>query len=263
MINSRSLTDYSSSVSSASGDSELNQRLGLYQLFLKLYEHHRGLLNEILDLENVDNRSRSRSSLYMQGVVQRGQVFLVTNLKEKTQSLAQPQNVWMIGRDRKASLSIQDKRLSRRHAAIQYVADQGFYLVDLDSTNGSFVNGEPVRSCLLLKDGDHIRLGRLAFNFFLCHAPEPVDALPPDLLHQINLMRSSSTLAEADTQSLNALPEEIDRDPPFASLEDTSMFPRPGSLETLTASESFGLNTSKLSEILDRFLKRQAQKSCN
>ena len=31
-----------------SEDKELKQRLGLYQVFLKLYEHHRGLLDEIL-----------------------------------------------------------------------------------------------------------------------------------------------------------------------------------------------------------------------
>ena len=50
MLDSHSLAEYSSQVLNASGNTELEQRLGLYRVFLKLYEHHRSLLDEILDL---------------------------------------------------------------------------------------------------------------------------------------------------------------------------------------------------------------------
>ncbi len=53
--------------------------------------------------------------------------------------------------------------VSRLHAAITY--DKGsFFLRDLDSTNGTFLNGKPVppNHTLALNSGDEIRLGNLA-----------------------------------------------------------------------------------------------------
>ena len=170
MIDSHSLAEYSSHLLTASNNTELEQRLGLYRVFLKLYEHHRSLLDEILDLENTGIKSRVQASAqYVQGVIQGQQVYLTTNLlRGKSQSLTQLQNIWLVGRDSKAALSLQDKRLSRTHAVIQYVRNQGFYLIDLNSTNGSFVNGEPVRNAVLLKEGDQIRLGSISFHFYIC-----------------------------------------------------------------------------------------------
>lgn len=85
---------------------ELEKRLGLYQVFLKIYEHNRGLLDEILQLENVSfPYFSSRVPTYVQGVVQEQEVYLITNLVNgKTQKLLQPQKIWMIGRDRRLAL---------------------------------------------------------------------------------------------------------------------------------------------------------------
>ncbi|HEY9623550.1 MAG TPA: FHA domain-containing protein [Crinalium sp.] len=169
-------------------DPELNQRLGLYQLFLKLYTQNQGLLDEILNLENSGSGSLAGTRLpYMQGIVLEPQVYLITNLiKGKTQILSQPQHLWTIGRDpQKVGISIQDSRLSRCHAAIQYVQPQGFQLVDLNSSNGSFVNGELVKHTVLLKDGDRIRLGSLAFTFFVGSQPHSLNALSSESLPQL------------------------------------------------------------------------------
>lgn len=169
-------------------EAELEQRLGLYRVFLKLYEHHRDLLNEILELENSGKSYPYKVSLqYIQGVVSGQQVHLVTNLIQgESQALLQPQHTWLIGRDRQAAISIRDERLSRRHAAIQYVPDQGFYLIDLNSTNGSFINSERVWRCALLKEGDRIRLGSLTFTFFISQTSQTVGAVPPSVLERIN-----------------------------------------------------------------------------
>ena len=184
MIDANSLAKYSSEFLDTAENVELKQRLGLYQVFLRLYEHHRGLLDEILNLEN----SRGSSLLgvmfpYVQGVVLGQQVYLVTNLlKGKTQTFTQPQNIWVIGRDsRQVTLPIADKRLSRCHAAIQYVENQGFYLTDFDSSNGSYVNGERVWHNFLLKDGDRIRLGSLTLVFLAGNESQSVGELSPEL----------------------------------------------------------------------------------
>ncbi|NJL21219.1 MAG: FHA domain-containing protein [Leptolyngbyaceae cyanobacterium SM1_3_5] len=145
-----------------SDDKELSQRFGMYQAFLKLYEHHRGLLDELLDLENTTNALLLEQKLfYIQGLIEGDRVQLVTNLIDgQTQTLTQPQNIWTIGRDsRQVGLPLQDKRLSRCHAAVRYIKGKGFYLTDLNSSNGSFVNGDRVREARRLQQGDQIRLG--------------------------------------------------------------------------------------------------------
>jgi Nif-specific regulatory protein len=49
-----------------------------------------------------------------------------------------------IGRDESSQLLLTDPVVSRRHCAIQQSGVQ-FELVDLDSHNGTFVNGIPIR----------------------------------------------------------------------------------------------------------------------
>lgn len=183
----------SPSAMDTSVSSELQERLGLYQVFLRLYENHRGLLDEILGLESAGTRSFGRSTTpYIQGMVMGKQVSLVTNLLHgRTQATTQPQNTWLIGRDScQVTIALADRRLSRCHASVQYVEGQGFYLTDLGSSNGSLVNGELIQRATLLKDGDRIRLGSLIFTFFLCQSTHNFQPFSPD--HSDLLEKSSS-----------------------------------------------------------------------
>lgn len=245
--------------SSNMGSSDLNQRLGLYRVFLKLYEHHRELLDEILDLENTGDRSRGRGVWqYVQGVVEGENVYLTTNLiQDKSQLLMQSQQTWIIGRDRKAGISVQDKRLSRRHAMIQYAENQGFFLVDLNSTNGTYLNGEAIRRPVLLKDGDRIRLGSVSVIFFLCSTVRTLEATPADLLSQLNDTPNTSD-SESPLRSEDALPAEWDEPLP-GSEKETSMFLKPSALNkepVPVESDTSDLSTDQKADILDRFLNR-------
>lgn len=65
----------------------------------------------------------------------------------------------VIGRGQAADVMIAESTMSRRHAAVGY-RDGAFYVEDLGSTNGTYVNGKAHRSAPL-RDGDAIRLGRL------------------------------------------------------------------------------------------------------
>lgn len=65
--------------------------------------------------------------------------------------------VTIIGRAAEADLRIEDSGVSRRHAELRYV-DGGVELVDLGSTNGVSVNGNPVGRTSL-SDGDRIDVG--------------------------------------------------------------------------------------------------------
>ncbi len=70
-----------------------------------------------------------------------------------------------MGRDSANHLCLHDRAVSRRHFSISET-DAAFHLVDLDSHNGTFVNGIPVRR-KLLGHGDTIRVGHCELVFLI------------------------------------------------------------------------------------------------
>ncbi len=84
-------------------------------------------------------------------------------------------NVWTIGRGNENVLPLLDKCASRNHAMIQTIGAGAFYLIDLGSRNGSFVNGRRVTIPVCLKNNDRITLGETVIEFF---CPESIDTTP-------------------------------------------------------------------------------------
>jgi pSer/pThr/pTyr-binding forkhead associated (FHA) protein len=74
-----------------------------------------------------------------------------------------PGRTLVIGRSRSCDLRLPSGDASRRHAEIVGTAD-GYLLRDLGSTNGSFVNGEPVTEHLL-SPGDRIQISGSTITF--------------------------------------------------------------------------------------------------
>jgi hypothetical protein len=68
----------------------------------------------------------------------------------------------LVGRDPGCDVVIDDKSVSRRHAALER-RGSGFVVVDQGSANGSFVNGEQVSEAPLY-DGQELRLGMVPFR---------------------------------------------------------------------------------------------------
>jgi len=70
-----------------------------------------------------------------------------------------------LGRDSENDYTLSDSSISRRHARLQRLP-HGWLLIDLGSTNGTWVNGERVVVPLLLQDDDLVLLGeqRLIFR---------------------------------------------------------------------------------------------------
>ncbi|MCY7272288.1 MAG: FHA domain-containing protein [Phormidesmis sp. CAN_BIN44] len=135
-----------------------------------------------------------RKLKYVQGVSQSGQVHLITNLlQDISQMLLQSQNVWTIGRNRGAALCLGDRKLSRRHAVILYDAEQGFYLIDLNSMNGSYVNGDRVQQRHHLKDGDRVCLGSIEFFFFMSQQRHSLEPIHPEVISRLHNLKSRST----------------------------------------------------------------------
>ncbi len=224
-------------------ESELERRLSMYQVFLKLYEQHTSLLDEILQLENIQPSFPGMKSGYIQAVINGKLVYVTTNLCEgKTQTLQQPQRIWTIGRDRTSGIHVADGHVSRRHAAIQYIEEQGFYLIDFNSTNGTFLNGEPVYQPRKVEDGDRIRLGSLSFSFFINSSSRFLPTVAMELLFQLSPQM-------ADSQVKISVPQNSD---------DTANTPRQQNLLGNYEVSHNGLSADRQSEILDNYFRNQA-----
>ena len=69
-----------------------------------------------------------------------------------------------LGRGEDNIISIDDSCISRRHFRIQKKDNEGFILQDMDSKNGTFLNGNRVFKALL-KNNDRIQVGKREFIF--------------------------------------------------------------------------------------------------
>src|SRR5438128_2709171 len=99
-----------------------------------------------------------------------------------------------IGRDLTNDLRLEDPTVSSHHCRIQRDADE-FVLIDLDSTNGSFVNGKAVNRARL-GHGDEILVGSTRFCFLIDDvAPCPQIYFEED---------SKTSLLSTDTTRLRA-----------------------------------------------------------
>jgi transcriptional regulator with GAF, ATPase, and Fis domain len=70
-----------------------------------------------------------------------------------------------IGRDKSNELRLMDNAVSRRHCRIE-LAGEHYEITDLDSHNGTFVNGIPVRQ-KAIDHGDTIRIGKSELVFLV------------------------------------------------------------------------------------------------
>jgi Nif-specific regulatory protein len=77
----------------------------------------------------------------------------------------------LIGRESTAPLCLADASVSRRHSQVEKHGDQ-FWISDLQSLNGTFVNDVPVKQ-RVLQHGDRIRIGDTRFLFLLHEGDVP------------------------------------------------------------------------------------------
>ncbi|MEM7261799.1 MAG: FHA domain-containing protein, partial [Planctomycetota bacterium] len=91
----------------------------------------------------------------------------------------------IFGRQASATITLDDKKVSREHAVIEKSPDGACVLRDLESTNHTYLNGRPIRSAVL-EDGDVIRIGGAEIAFAATSADDtankeeaPVEAITP------------------------------------------------------------------------------------
>ena len=104
----------------------------------------------------------------MGGKSSRGQAVLVIcngEFEGATHALSSEET--LIGRNPTTHITLLDESISREHAFVAYdEAEDAWVLEDLQSTNGTKVNGKRVRSASL-SHGDEVQVGHTKFKFLL------------------------------------------------------------------------------------------------
>lgn len=75
-------------------------------------------------------------------------------------------NCWTVGRGEENNFVLPDRWISRNHAMLQRMETGEFYLIDLGSRNGSFVNGRRVSVPVTLHNGDRLTFGQTELEFY-------------------------------------------------------------------------------------------------
>lgn len=119
-----------------------------------------------------------------------------------------------IGRDPTNDLVIEHKLASRRHARFEK-DNVGFYIHDLESTNGTFVNGQRIQGSHLLRNNDEVWIGDTVILF---RDPEAtMKGTPPPVARQ-RVLEPQEEL-RVDTKAKEVVLRGLPLDPPLTAKE--------------------------------------------
>jgi hypothetical protein len=108
------------------------------------------------------------------------QAHLATIKGEAPETVHNLEGLNLIGRANDNTIVLGDSTVSGYHARISYQHDQ-WWLEDLGSRNGSFLNEIPVTEPLVITYGDELQLGSIRMRLVSGFAPEstlPLDQVP-------------------------------------------------------------------------------------
>jgi len=149
-----------------------------------------------------------------------------------------------IGREEGNALRLNDERVSRYHAKVQ-IEDNDIILTDLDSTNGTRVNGSAIQ-IRRLRPGDQVSIGR---SMLLFGTMEEISArkngtIPANGGSQAQTIRAEELAAAGASINTTGARKSIDNDQPAMwSAFDDDIPPLPMKLSPAQA--------ARLAEILD------------
>jgi adenylate cyclase len=122
-------------------------------------------------------------------------------------------NCWTVGRNDDNNFVLTDRWISRNHAMLQQMETGEFYLIDLGSRNGSFVNGRRVSIPVTLRNGDRIIFGQTELDFYNPSAGRRLDRLhdtdSEDFTATLTV-RSLITVMVMDIRDFTVLTRQLD-----------------------------------------------------
>jgi adenylate cyclase len=116
-----------------------------------------------------------------------------------------------LGRSSTCEVTLQDTKVSRKHAVINRQAGDEFWISDLGSANGTYVNQLRISQPTRLRPGDEIRVGPFQFKFH-SGAGEATDATTQMTTQQtiIDLRHERRWLLVADIENSTMLASSLE-----------------------------------------------------
>lgn len=153
-----------------------------------------------------------------------------------------------IGRDASTNLALDDEQASRRHAR---VSAQGELAVveDLGSTNGTYVNGQPIEGPRAVRPGDRIRVGLTVLEL---RTAQDVQRQPSAVLPVPQMTRLSQGVLEP-VADMDMEPEPELAPPSFATEESAPGFVPAEVADDAQARADYGA----VARLVDSRVKRQ------
>jgi pSer/pThr/pTyr-binding forkhead associated (FHA) protein len=164
--------------------------------------------------------------------------------KTRTRTLHLRRAEGLIGRERGCDFRIVSAEVSRRHCMLR-VRDGFVTVEDLDSSNGTFLNGEPVEGRQVVRPGDRLRIGPVTLVVEYQLTPEAIDRLlrgegQESVVTEVEVVEPAEEVGEVE-EAGDAAPTEYAEEVGEAELDE---------LEVIDA-EAFQLpETDELRDIL-------------
>lgn len=165
MVNLQSLNDIDSSALSF-----LKENPEIFRSLLADCDHD---FDEVSTLVGPIVKAPERcasASYYIQAATTGRTAFLTTNLSDIEEArVTEIASTWLIGRSRNCAIAVLNPAISRCHAVIGHSPLEGFYVMDVGSSNGTFVNRRrlPTLERHALRDGDVLSLSHVHVEFFV------------------------------------------------------------------------------------------------
>jgi two-component system response regulator HydG len=111
-----------------------------------------------------------------------------------------PDRPAILGRSLECAIVLNDEHVSRRHAEI--TLEDGRWLIrDLDTPNGTRVNGQRIQGAAILEDGQEVAIGGVVVRFVMGSAPNGV---PQSMPAFAELDRDAASLIDPSAPTLHA-----------------------------------------------------------
>lgn len=120
-------------------------------------------------------------------------------------------NTVLIGREGGCDIRLFDASVSSEHARIIDGA-LGFEVQDLDSTNGTFIDDEPIQRGRL-RNGQRLRVGAVEFTFLRDRKNEPTEVMIPTIVGS-----PRARIAQRPERLLNPVPRDEDEGPSLSQI---------------------------------------------
>jgi hypothetical protein len=120
---------------------------------------------------------------------------------------------YIIGRDRKNEIVVEQESVSNRHARLTVVNDHEFYIEDLESANGTSINGHPAGGPTRIEAGARIQLGLCTLDLQRAGLPAAVFSFLPEGFLRETRYNLGEAVVEGRTSTIyNAFDTTLGRD---------------------------------------------------